>query len=111
MIRGFSTSRDVVPNFLQSFDADDGRLPCPLRTRTVTAPQGLFLMNSPEIDKASEKLVERQLDYRTGVVYTTNRRVWEHDETFKEYLRRTRCMAVDMETATIFAAGLIPILL
>jgi AMP nucleosidase len=31
--------------------------------------------------------------------------VWEHDETFKEYLRRTRCMAVDMETATIFAAG------
>ena len=59
MIRGFSTSRDVVPNFLQSFDVDDGRLPCPLRTRTVTAPQGLFLMNSPEIDKASAKLVER----------------------------------------------------
>jgi AMP nucleosidase len=44
-------------------------------------------------------------DYWTGTVYTTNRRVWEHDETFKEYLRRTRCMAVDMETATIFAAG------
>jgi AMP nucleosidase len=31
--------------------------------------------------------------------------VWEHDEAFKDYLRRTRCMAVDMETATIFAAG------
>jgi len=59
MIRGFSTSRDVVPNFLQSFDVDDGRLPCPLRTRTVTAPQGLFLMNSQEIDQASVKLVER----------------------------------------------------
>jgi AMP nucleosidase len=44
-------------------------------------------------------------DYWTGTVYTTNRRVWEHDETFKEYLRRTRCMAVDMETATVFAAG------
>lgn len=44
-------------------------------------------------------------DYWTGTVYTTNRRVWEHDEAFKEYLRRTRCMAVDMETATIFAAG------
>ena len=38
-------------------------------------------------------------------MYTTNRRVWEHDDTFKDYLRRTRCMAVDMETATIFAAG------
>ena len=59
MIRGFSTSRDVVPNFLQSFDVDDGRLPCPLRTRTVTAPQGLFLMNSREIDEASAKLAER----------------------------------------------------
>jgi AMP nucleosidase len=44
-------------------------------------------------------------DYWTGTVYTTNRRVWEHDETFKETLRRTRSMAVDMETATIFAAG------
>lgn len=44
-------------------------------------------------------------DYWTGTVYTTNRRVWEHDEKFKDYLRQTRCMAVDMETATIFAAG------
>jgi AMP nucleosidase len=44
-------------------------------------------------------------DYWTGTVYTTNRRVWEHDEEFKDYLRRTRCMAIDMETATIFAAG------
>jgi AMP nucleosidase len=38
-------------------------------------------------------------------VYTTNRRVWEHDERFKETLRHTRSMAIDMETATIFAAG------
>ena len=44
-------------------------------------------------------------DYWTGTVYTTNRRVWEHDDEFKEYLRKTRCMAIDMETATIFAAG------
>jgi len=44
-------------------------------------------------------------DYWTGTVYTTNRRVWEHDDEFKAYLRRTRCMAIDMETATIFAAG------
>lgn len=44
-------------------------------------------------------------DYWTGTVYTTNRRVWEHDEEFKDYLRQTRCMAVDMETATIFAVG------
>jgi AMP nucleosidase len=44
-------------------------------------------------------------DYWTGTVYTTNRRVWEHDDEFKKYLRRIRVMAVDMETATIFAAG------
>lgn len=45
------------------------------------------------------------LDYWTGTVYTTNRRVWEHDEKFKERLRDMRCMAIDMETATIFVAG------
>ena len=44
-------------------------------------------------------------DYWTGTVFTTNRRVWEHDVEFKEYLRKLRCMAIDMETATIFAAG------
>jgi len=44
-------------------------------------------------------------DYWTGTVYTTNRRVWEHDEEFKEYLRKTRCMAIDMETATLFVTG------
>ena len=59
IIRGFSTSRDVTPNFLQSFDVDDGRAPCPVRTQTVTAPQGLFMMNSPEIEKASAMFAER----------------------------------------------------
>ncbi|MBI4674747.1 MAG: AMP nucleosidase [Chloroflexi bacterium] len=44
-------------------------------------------------------------DYWTGTVYTTNRRVWEHDAQFKKYLRRLRVMAIDMETATIFVAG------
>ena len=59
IVRGFSTSREVVPNFLQSFDVDDGRAPCPQRTQTVTAPQGLFLMNSPEIEKATTMFAER----------------------------------------------------
>ncbi|HEY3475115.1 MAG TPA: AMP nucleosidase [Anaerolineales bacterium] len=44
-------------------------------------------------------------DYWTGTVYTTNRRVWEHDEKFKTYLRLIRVMAIDMETATLFSAG------
>jgi hypothetical protein len=59
MVRGFSTNSDVTPNFLQVFDVDDGRAPCPLRTQTVTAPQGLFMMNSAEIETASGKLAER----------------------------------------------------
>jgi AMP nucleosidase len=44
-------------------------------------------------------------DYWTGTVYTTNRRVWEHDDEFKDYLRKIRAMAVDMETATLFTCG------
>jgi AMP nucleosidase len=44
-------------------------------------------------------------DYWTGTVYSTNRRIWEHDDTFKKYLVRVRAMAVDMETATIFTVG------
>jgi AMP nucleosidase len=44
-------------------------------------------------------------DYWTGTVYTTNRRVWEHDNSFKKYLRSIRAMAIDMETATIFMSA------
>lgn len=44
-------------------------------------------------------------EYWTGTVYTTNRRVWEHDEAFKKYLTRIRATTVDMETATLFSAG------
>lgn len=46
-------------------------------------------------------------DYWTGTVYTTNRRVWEHDEAFKDYLRKIRALGIDMETATIFIVGFV----
>lgn len=55
----------------------------------------------------SSMIKKHQLDYWTGTVYTTNRRVWEHDEKFKEYLREIRAMAIDMETATIFSVGFV----
>src|SRR3984957_8962107 len=45
------------------------------------------------------------VDYWTGTVYTTNRRVWEHDEVFKDYLQKIRAYAIDMETAKIFSVG------
>jgi hypothetical protein len=59
MVRGYSPNRDIVPNFLSAFDVDDGRVPCPLRTQTVTAPQSLFMMNNAAIEAASAKLADR----------------------------------------------------
>lgn len=53
----------------------------------------------------SEKIVERGFEYRTGVVYTTNRRLWEHDQEFLARLRALTAIAIDMETATIFIVG------
>ena len=53
----------------------------------------------------STTIREYAVDYWTGTVYTTNRRVWEHDEAFKEYLQKIRAYAIDMETATIFSVG------
>ena len=53
----------------------------------------------------SDKLVERGLEYRTGVVYSTNRRVWEWDDEFKAYLHEVTALGIDMETATIFVVG------
>jgi AMP nucleosidase len=53
----------------------------------------------------STTIRDNELDYWTGTVYTTNRRVWEHDEDFKSYLQKIRAYAIDMETATIFSVG------
>ncbi|MBL1213340.1 MAG: AMP nucleosidase [Ignavibacteriae bacterium] len=53
----------------------------------------------------SNKIIHHKMDYRTGVIYTTNRRVWEWDKKFKKYLRRLGAIGIDMETATIFIVG------
>lgn len=53
----------------------------------------------------SDKIIEHEQEYRTGVVYTTNRRVWEWDQKFLEYLHSLSAIAIDMETATIFIVG------
>jgi AMP nucleosidase len=70
-------------------------------------PKQVPAMPSFKLHKfVSEKILEAGLDYRTGVVYTTNRRVWEHDERFKEELIRLRAIAIDMETATFFSVAI-----
>jgi AMP nucleosidase len=53
----------------------------------------------------SSAMKEFQTDYWTGVIFTTNRRVWEHDEAFKTRLTEARAIGIDMETATLFTAG------
>lgn len=80
-IRGEGTSNDYYP-------AEVPALPAFMLQRAV-----------------SSAIRDLQCDYWTGTIYTTNRRIWEHDETFKQYLVTTRAMAVDMETATLFTCG------
>jgi AMP nucleosidase len=53
----------------------------------------------------STTIRDNKVNYWTGTVYTTNRRVWEHDDSFKAYLQKIRAYAIDMETATVFTVG------
>lgn len=55
----------------------------------------------------SAMIKKHEVDYWTGTIYTTNRRVWEHDEKFKKYLTKIRAAGIDMETATIFTVGFV----
>lgn len=58
------------------------------------------------LQRAVSSCIKREgFDYWTGTVLTTNKRVWEYDERFKKYLGKTRAMAIDMESATIFTVG------
>lgn len=69
-------------------------------------PKEVPALPSFNLQRAVSHVVrDHNTDYWTGTVYTTNRRVWEHDDDFKEYLRKVRAMAIDMETATIFTVG------
>lgn len=71
-------------------------------------PAEIPALPSFRLQKAVSAMIAKHgCDYWTGTVYTTNRRVWEHDDHFKDYLAKTRAMAVDMETATIFVTGFV----
>ncbi len=71
-------------------------------------PSEIPALPSCRLQKAvSAMIVKQGLDYWTGTIDTTNRRVWEHDEKFKEYLTANRVMGIDMETATIFIVGFV----
>jgi len=69
-------------------------------------PKEVPAMPSFALQRAISSTIKDQgFNYWTGTVYTTNRRVWEHDEDFKTYLESLRAYAIDMETATLFIVG------
>jgi AMP nucleosidase len=71
-------------------------------------PKEIPALPSFQLQRAVSSIIKRkEMDYWTGTVYTTNRRVWEYDKVFKDYLRKIRAMAIDMETATLFTVGFV----
>ena len=71
-------------------------------------PPEVPALPSFRLQQAVSAMIKKQkVDYWTGTIYTTNRRVWEHDNEFKEYLTKIRASGIDMETATIFLVGFI----
>ena len=69
-------------------------------------PPEIPALPSFRLQRSISSIIKKyELDYWTGTVYTMNRRVWEHDEEFKAYLKKVRVLAIDMETATIFVVG------
>jgi AMP nucleosidase len=71
-------------------------------------PPEIPALPSFRLQRAVSSMIKKhEMDYWTGTVYTTNRRVWEHDKKFKKYLRKIRAMGIDMETATIFIVGFV----
>ena len=53
----------------------------------------------------SDTVLDYGQEYRTGVIYTTNRRVWEWDNKFRKKLIELSAIGIDMETATLFIVG------
>ncbi len=75
-------------------------------TSDLYMPKEVPALPSFALQKAiSSTIVNYHKDYYTGTVFTTNRRLWEHDENFKEHLRSTKAIAIDMETATLFTCA------
>lgn len=71
-------------------------------------PPEIPALPSFRLQRAVSSMIKKhEMDYWTGTIFTTNRRVWEQDKKFKRYLRKIRAMGVDMETATLFTVGFV----
>ncbi len=59
------------------------------------------------INRIAEQVISEERFYgpKSGIMHTTDYRMWEFDENFIDYILKNRIIAVDMETATIFAVA------
>ena len=80
-IRGEGTSRHYLPHEFPAIPASSVNLYC------IGAVRKMGLIP------------------RCGIVYTTDRRLWEYDEEFVKYLRTQRILAIEMELATLFSVA------
>ena len=53
----------------------------------------------------SEELMANKVDFKTGVIHTTDYRMWEFDDHFHQRLRSEKATAIDMECSALFTAG------
>jgi AMP nucleosidase len=98
---GLKTGKNAIGDFILPIAAIRGE-----GTSNDYLPHEVPALPAFALQKAvSTTIRDANSDYWTGVVYTTNKRVWEHREDFKQRLRDLRCIAIDMETATIFVAA------
>jgi AMP nucleosidase len=98
---GLKTGKNQVGDLILPISAIRGE-----GTSNDYLPEEVPALPAFALQKAvSTSIREQDQDYWTGVVYTTNKRVWEHRIDFKKRLVELRCIAIDMETATIFVAA------
>lgn len=70
-------------------------------------PQDVPAIPCVELTRISEQVVQNSTGKRarSGIMLTTDYRMWEFDEEFIDYIFKHRIIAVDMEIATLFSVG------
>ena len=70
-------------------------------------PQDVPAIPSMELTRICEQVMSRDLSIhpKSGIMLTTDYRMWEFDDEFIQHILNQRIIAIDMEIATIFAVG------
>ncbi len=70
-------------------------------------PRDVPAMPHTRINRICNEVVRREKEVRvsSGLMLTTDYRMWEFDREFIDYINRHRIIAIDMEIATIFAVA------